>query len=152
MAGPSTVYFGEKDAQQLAVIRRMVADLDLPIEVVGCPTIREPDGLAMSSRNVRLSDGERAAAQCLSRALIIAVHLVGEGEREANALKAEMAKRIGAERLARLEYVAVVDEETFDEVLAIERPARALVAARFGDTRLIDNMALLPATEEGSAP
>ena len=142
IAGPCTAYFGEKDAQQLAVIRRMVADLDLPIELVGCPTVREPDGVAQSSRNAHLSDAERAAAQCLFRALSHAVHLAGEGERDANVLRAEMAKRIGAERLARLDYVAIVDQETFEEVGSIQRPARALVSARFGDTRLIDNMAL----------
>jgi pantoate--beta-alanine ligase len=142
LVGPCRAYFGEKDAQQLAVIRRMVADLDLPVTVVGCPTIREPDGLAMSSRNVYLEGEERRAATCLYEALARARWLVEGGERDASALRAEMAKRIGAERLARLEYVAVVDEGTFEDVDRLARPARALVAARVGRARLIDNLRL----------
>jgi pantoate--beta-alanine ligase len=148
LAGPCRAYFGEKDAQQLAVIRRMVTDLDQPVTVVGCPTIREPDGLAMSSRNLRLSDEQRAAAVCLYRALAYGEHLAREGERDARVLKAEMAKRIGAEPLARLDYVAIVDDATFEEVDRITAPARALVAARFGEIRLIDNLPLPP--QEGT--
>jgi pantoate--beta-alanine ligase len=136
LAGPCTAYFGEKDAQQLALIRRMVTDLDVPVTVTGCETVREPDGLAMASRNLRLTDEERAAAPCLYRGLAYA------DERDANVLKAEMAKRIAAEPLARLDYVAIVDDATFEEVDRITAPARALVAARFGDIRLIDNLAL----------
>jgi pantoate--beta-alanine ligase len=142
LVGPCRAYFGEKDAQQLAVIRRMVADLDLPVGVVGCPTVREPDGLAMSSRNVYLEGEERRAATCLYEALARARWLVEGGERDASALRAEMAKRIGAERLARLEYVAVVDEGTFEDVDRLAGPARALVAARVGRARLIDNLRL----------
>ncbi|HEV3474386.1 MAG TPA: pantoate--beta-alanine ligase [Actinomycetota bacterium] len=142
LAGPCRSYFGEKDAQQLAVIRRMVADLELPVEVVACPTVREPDGLAMSSRNTYLSGEERRAATCLYEALARAAWLVEGGERDVLTLKAEMAKRIGAEALARVDYVAVVDEETFQEVDVVRGPARALVAARIGTTRLIDNLAL----------
>lgn len=143
MLGPCTAYFGEKDYQQLAVIREMVRDLNFPIEVEGCPTVREPDGLAMSSRNAYLSEEERRAATCLYRALTRASEVVAHGERDANAVKAEMAKAIGAETLARIDYVAVVDEEHgFDETDRIEGPTRALVAARFGTTRLIDNMRL----------
>ncbi len=142
LVGHCRAYFGEKDAQQLSVIRRMVVDLDIPVEVVGCPTVREEDGLAMSSRNAYLSRDERAAATCLYEALARAAWLVDGGERDAHALKAEMAKRIGAEPLARLDYVAVVDDETFTETDRVDRPVRALVAARIGNTRLIDNLAL----------
>ena len=142
LVGPARAFFGEKDAQQLAVIRRMVRDLDQPIDVVGCPTVREPDGLAMSSRNARLSAEERAAATCLYEGLTRGASLVERGERDANVVRAEVAKRVGAEPLARIEYAAVVDEETFEEVSELVRPARALVAARVGSTRLIDNVAL----------
>lgn len=143
IVGPCTAYFGEKDAQQLAVIRRMVVDLDIPASIVGCPTVREPDGLALSSRNVYLSGEERVAARSLSAGLREAAGLVEAGERDANVVRAVMARRIGAEQLAQVEYVAVVDEETFSEVPVLERASRALVAARFGKARLIDTM-LLP--------
>ncbi|MGH2661426.1 MAG: pantoate--beta-alanine ligase [Actinomycetota bacterium] len=145
IVGPCRAYFGEKDAQQLAVIRRMVADLDLPVEVVGCPTVREEDGMAMSSRNAYLPEEERRAATCLYEALARAAWLVEGGERDAAAVKAEMAKRIGAEPLARIDYVAVVDDRTFEEVATIDGPVRALVAARVGPARLIDNLRLEPA-------
>jgi pantoate--beta-alanine ligase len=148
MVGPCTAYFGEKDAQQLVVIRRMVSDLDLPVKVVGCLTVREPDGLALSSRNALLSPEERAAARSLYEALARAAWLVEGGERDAVALRAEMAKRIAAEPLARIDYAAVVDEETFEEVAGLDGPARALVAATFGATRLIDNLPLGPAVGE----
>ena len=142
LAGLCRAYFGEKDAQQLAVIRRMVIDLDMPVDVVGCATVREEDGLAKSSRNTYLSPDERTAATCLYEALARAAWLVEGGELDANVLKAEMAKRIGAEPLAKLDYVAIVDDETFDETERLDRPGRALVAARVGNTRLIDNLAL----------
>ncbi|MGH2723482.1 MAG: pantoate--beta-alanine ligase [Actinomycetota bacterium] len=142
LVGAGTAFFGEKDAQQLAIVRRMVHDLDLPVGVVGCPTVRGPDGLALSSRNARLSAEERAAAPCLYEALARAAWLVEGGERDGNVLRAEMAKRIGAEPLARIDYAAVVDEATFEDVERVERPARALVAATLGDTRLIDNLPL----------
>jgi pantoate--beta-alanine ligase len=140
IVGHGRAYFGEKDAQQLAVIRRMVLGLDMPVEVVGCQTVREEDGLAMSSRNAYLSQDERAAATCLYEALARAAWLVEGGERDTNVLKAEMAKRIGAEPLARLDYVAIVDDERFAEVDRLDGAARALVAARIGNTRLIDNL------------
>jgi pantoate--beta-alanine ligase len=143
VVGPSTAYFGEKDAQQLAVIRRLVRDLSLPVEVQGCPTVREPDGLATSSRNAYLSQEQREAAGCLFLALSEAAQMARGGERDAASLVAAMAREIGATPEARIDYAAVVDDETFEEVSAIDGPARALVAARFGDTRLIDNL-LLP--------
>jgi pantoate--beta-alanine ligase len=149
VVGPSTAYFGEKDAQQLAVVRRMVRDLSLPIEVVGCPTVREPDGLATSSRNVYLAPEQREAAGCLFLALSEAAEMARDGERDAATLVAAMAREIGATPEARIDYAAVVDQETFEEVGTITGPARALVAARFGETRLIDNL-LLPGSGTGS--
>jgi len=143
IVGSSTAYFGEKDAQQLAVVRRMVRDLSLPIEVVGCPTVREPDGLATSSRNAYLSPDQREAAGCLFLALSEAAEMAQSGERDAATLVAAMAREIGATPEARIDYAAAVDEETFEDVGTIAGPARALVAARFGETRLIDNL-LLP--------
>lgn len=142
-AGACRAFFGEKDAQQLAVIRRMVRDLAFPVEVIGCPTVREPDGLAMSSRNERLSPAQRAAAGCLFLALAEAAELAKGGEADAGKLVAVMAREIGATLEARLDYAAVVDEGSFEEIRRIEGPARALVAARFGEVRLIDNL-LLP--------
>jgi len=142
--GPSAAYFGEKDAQQLAVVRRVVGDLGFPIEVVACATVRESDGLAMSSRNARLSPDQREAAGCLFLALSEAAELARSGERDAARLVAAMAREIGATPQARLDYAAVVDDDTFEELQTVDRPARAVVAARFGDVRLIDNL-LLPA-------
>ena len=141
--GPCRAYLGEKDAQQLAVIRWMVRDLEFPIEVVACPTLRESDGLAMSSRNALLSPEDREAAGSLFLALSEAAERARAGERDAAALVAVMAREIGGTPGARLDYAAVVDDETFEDVRMLERPARALVAARFGDLRLIDNLLLL---------
>ena len=144
LAGPVTAYFGEKDAQQLALVRRMVRDLSVPVEIVGCPIVREPDGLAMSSRNAYLSPEERTAATCLSRGVRAAADLVAGGERDAEAVAAAVREVVRAEPLADLDYAVVVDEDTFAEVGRIERPARALVAARVGAPRLIDNALLTP--------
>lgn len=143
MVGSCSAYFGEKDFQQLAIVRGMVRDLDFPVDIEAGPTVREPDGLAMSSRNAFLSAEERLAATCLFRALTRAAEVVAHGERDANVVKAEMARVIGGEHLARIDYVAVVGEgDGFSETDRIEGPARALAAARFGTTRLIDNMRL----------
>jgi pantoate--beta-alanine ligase len=125
--GPCAAYFGEKDAQQLAVIRAMVRDLSLPVDVRCCPVVREPDGLALSSRNRFLTSEQREAATCLFLALSSAAELARAGERDATVLVAAM----------------VVDDATFEEVRIIAGPARALVAAGFGDVRLIDTL-LLP--------
>ena len=143
LVGPSRAYFGEKDAQQVELVRRMVADLDFPVDVVRCPTVRGPDGLALSSRNARLTEAERAAAPVLFEALSDGATLVRQGERDPNVVKAHMAKLIGGEGLASLDYIAVVDEASWDEPDTLSAPARALVAARFGHTRLIDTL-LLP--------
>lgn len=142
-AGPCRAYFGEKDAQQLAVVRAMVRELAFPVEVVGCPTVREPDGLAMSSRNQRLTREQREAAGCLFLALSEGAELARGGERDAARLVAAMAREIGATPQARLDHAAVVDEATFVEVRELEQPSRALVAAWFDDVRLIDSL-LLP--------
>lgn len=149
LAGECRAYFGEKDAQQLVLVKRMVGDLDMPVDVVACPTVREIDGLALSSRNVLLPLEERKAAPVLFDALSSAAALARRGERKADVLRAEMARRIGAEPLARLDYVALVDEETWEDVDVIEGPARALVAARFGPVRLIDNL-LMPNVQNTS--
>ncbi len=142
VVGPCTAYFGEKDAQQLFLIERMVQTLGLPIQIVACPTVREPDGLALSSRNAYLGSEERAQAACLFLALSEAAELARAGERDAAALIAAMAREVGATPLARLDYAAVVDVDTFDPVRTVERPARAVVAARFPSARLIDNLRL----------
>jgi pantoate--beta-alanine ligase len=151
LAGPSRAYFGEKDAQQLALVRRMVEDLDVPVTVVGCPTVREPDGLALSSRNVRLTETQRAAAPVLFDALATAATLARRGERDADVLRAAMARTVGAEPEARLDYAAVVDDATWEDAGHLQGPARALVAAWFGDVRLIDNLALPVPGDRGGA-
>jgi pantoate--beta-alanine ligase len=140
--GACSAYFGEKDAQQLAVIRRMVRDLSLPVEVRCGPVVRERDGLALSSRNRLLSPEQREAATCLFLALSEAAELARAGERDVGRLVAAMAREIGATPQARIDYVAVVDEDSFEELTAIAGPARALVAARFGRVRLIDTLVL----------
>jgi pantoate--beta-alanine ligase len=142
LVGSCRAYFGEKDAQQLAVVRRMVADLDMAVDVIGCPTVREPDGLAMSSRNIYLSAEERRAALALPQALLRAQDLVAQGQRDAEVIRGEMRRRIEAEPLVSLDYVAVVDDGSFAEIGEIAAPARALVAARVGKARLIDNVLL----------
>ena len=148
LVGACRAYFGEKDAQQLFVIRRMAADLDMPVDVVGVPTVREPDGLAMSSRNVYLAPDERRAATCLYESLERAASLVREGETDTAAIEAEIRARIEREPLASIDYVAVVDDESFREVARIGSAARAVVAARVGPARLIDNLRLDPAVED----
>ena len=152
VTGPCAAYFGEKDAQQLFLVRQMVKELDyLDVTVVACPTVREPDGVALSSRNGYLSPEEREQAGCLFLALSEAAELARSGETQAGVLRAAMAREIGATPLARLEYATVVDEATFAEVDLVEAPARALVAARFGGTRLIDNLRLSPGEPVGHA-
>jgi pantoate--beta-alanine ligase len=140
---PHLAFFGEKDFQQLHLIGRMVGDLDLSVKVVGCPTVRESDGLAMSSRNAYLSREERAAATVLYRALRTAETLALDGERDAEMLILAMASCVAEEPLATLDYAAVVDPDTFGLLdLFGAKPARALIAARIGATRLIDNLSV----------
>ncbi|MFV0258533.1 MAG: pantoate--beta-alanine ligase [Acidimicrobiales bacterium] len=139
IVGPCRAYFGEKDFQQLAVIRRMVLDLSIPAEIVGCPIVREPDGLAMSSRNVRLDPDERAAAVVLSQALAAGAEAVAAGATDPDAVTATMAKVVAGEPLARLDYAAVADPATLETPSAIRSDVRLLIAARLGPVRLIDN-------------
>lgn len=136
---PDAAYFGEKDAQQLAVIRRMVRDLDFPIEIVGCPTVREPDGLAMSSRNAYLTPAERAQALCLNRALLEAEKQIRAGERDAESIVAAMLRIIEAAGPAKVDYVSIVDSDALQPVARIAGPVLVALAVRIGATRLIDN-------------
>jgi pantoate--beta-alanine ligase len=145
---PARVYFGQKDAQQCVVVRRMVRDLNLPPEVVICPTERADDGLALSSRNVYLSAEQRAAAPVLFRALREAERRFAAGERDAGALRAAMQALVAAEPLARVDYVSVADADTLAELEAISGPALASLAVYFGVTRLIDNTFLQVAADE----
>lgn len=140
---PDRAYFGEKDFQQLKVIERMVGDLLFGVEVVPCPTVREPDGLAMSSRNAYLSPEERRAATALYRALKSGADLALSGERDASRIAGEMRSVCEGEPLVDLQYATVVDAETLEPLKRLDaRPARALIAARVGEVRLIDNVAL----------
>ncbi len=140
MLGPGRAYFGEKDYQQLAIIRRMTADLSLPVEVVGCPTFRESDGLAMSSRNVYLTAEERPAATVLWRSLQTGRDAVVQGSRSPDEVEAVMAAVLAAEPKASPDYAAVVDAATLDRPDVLDGELRLLVAARVGRARLIDNL------------
>ena len=139
---PDRAYFGQKDAQQIAVIRRMVRDLDLPVDIVGLPIVREDDGLAMSSRNVYLSAEQREAALVLSRALRLVSEQYAAGERNAEVLRDAMRVLIATEPLAQVDYISIADAETLDEIERVGGPALASLAVRFGATRLIDNTTL----------
>ncbi len=139
---PDRAYFGQKDAQQLVVIRKMVADLAIPVEVVAVPTVREPDGLALSSRNVYLSPEERRAAVALSQSLFAARDRFQAGERDAEALRETVRALVAREPLVRLEYVSVADPETLEELSTVGDRALVSLAARVGATRLIDNVLL----------
>jgi len=141
---PDVAVFGEKDYQQLAVIRRMTADLDFGIEIVGVATVREPDGLALSSRNRRLGADDRAAARCVPRALDAAADVVRVGECRAAAVVARATAVIGAEGRARLEYAELRDPETLAEVTEVAGPALLALAVWVGGVRLIDNRMLVP--------
>ncbi len=142
---PHVAFFGQKDFQQLALIRRMSRDLDFGIEIVGLPIVREPDGLAMSSRNVYLAADERAQALALSRGLEAAEAAFRSGERDAAALVAAAKAPIEAAPLARIDYVELRDAESLAEIRAVERPAVLAMAVFYGKTRLLDNRVLAPA-------
>lgn len=139
LVGADHAYFGQKDAQQVLVVRSMARDLAIPTEVIACPTIREPDGLALSSRNVHLRPAERAAASVLHRALVAAREAWTAGERSGEALRAGMRRVLAAEPLADVEYVSVADARTLRELDRVEAPALLSLAVRLGSTRLIDN-------------
>jgi pantoate--beta-alanine ligase len=142
IVGPCRAYFGRKDAQQLAVVRRMTADLDLPVDVVGCPLVREPDGVAMSSRNAYLSPDERRSATVLVRALRAAADAVDAGERDARTLRELVTATVAGEPAVRLDYAEVVDAATIQPVDRLERDTLIALAAFVGSTRLIDNIAV----------
>jgi pantoate--beta-alanine ligase len=142
MAGRCRAYFGEKDFQQLAVVRTMARDLSFPVEVIGCSTVRDPDGLALSSRNVRLAPEERRAALVLHRALRAGAAAVCAGQLGVPAVEAEMARQVAEEPLVDLDYAVLVDagDLTRSTVTGTDRPQRLLIAARVGPVRLIDNL------------
>lgn len=140
IVGPCRSYFGRKDYQQLVILQRLARAFDVPVEVIGCPIVREPDGLALSSRNVYLDDEHRRAALVLKAALDEAAGLAAAGERDGGRLAQAMAARISSEPLARLDYAACVDPGSLDDLGTIERGAVLAVAAWLGKARLIDNM------------
>ncbi|MGA9875567.1 MAG: pantoate--beta-alanine ligase [Solirubrobacteraceae bacterium] len=146
MVAPDVAYFGQKDAQQVAVIRRLVEDLNLPVAIEACPTQRERDGLAMSSRNARLSQGERQRATALFRALESAADLASQGERSIEEL-VRVAREAMEPFDVQPEYLALVHPDTLEPVANLEEPALLAVAARVGKTRLIDNAILEPSPD-----
>lgn len=136
---PDRAYFGQKDAQQLAVIRHMVDDLNMDIEIVGCPIIREEDGLAKSSRNTYLSETERKAALILSKSIFMGKELVEKGETSAEKVVNAMKELITSEPLARIDYVKAVDGRTMQQIQTVQKPMLVAIAVYIGSTRLIDN-------------
>ncbi|MGH7542541.1 MAG: pantoate--beta-alanine ligase [Gemmatimonadota bacterium] len=141
---PDVAVFGQKDAQQAAVVKRLVRDLDFPVEIVVAPIVRDPDGIALSSRNAYLSEAERRSARSLSRSLERARSLIDGGERDAARVEQAMRDLLDGTAGVEVEYAAVVDPERFTPVERIEGPSLAAVAARVGRTRLIDNAILVP--------
>jgi pantoate--beta-alanine ligase len=139
---PDRAYFGQKDAQQAVLIRRMAADLDFAVEIVVCPIVREADGLAMSSRNAYLTPEERRAAPVVHRALSAAAYAHAAGERNAEALRGIVSEAVAAEPLAVLDYVSVTDPFTLAELESVERRALLSLVIFFGTTRLLDNVVL----------
>lgn len=139
IAAPDRAYFGQKDAQQLAVIKKMVRDLNFDLEVIGCPTVREADGLAKSSRNSYLSEEERAQAVVLYQSLTYAKDLIEKGEKDVKIIRENMIRLIKTKPLSEIEYIEFVDGETLQPVEQAEKPMLAALAVRFGKTRLIDN-------------
>lgn len=138
LVAPDKAFFGQKDGQQSVVIRRLVSDLGLPIEVVVCPTVREADGLAMSSRNRYLTADERAQAPALNRALQAAAGALAAGEKSAESLRAVLRRELTAASLGSVDYVSVADAQTLQELDVVDRPALASLAVRFPSARLID--------------
>ena len=141
IVGPDVAYFGQKDAQQVAVVKRMVRDLDMPVRIEVLPTVREPDGLALSSRNVRLSPEDRSRALGLSRALNAAAAVVAAGERDADRIRAAALAELGD---VEAEYLAIVDPLTFAPLRTVSARTLVAVAAQVGPVRLIDNVVLEP--------
>jgi len=139
---PDKAYFGQKDAQQLVVIKKMVADIDINLQVVAVPTVREPDGLAMSSRNTYLNPEERKAAVVLYQALTLAQKLWAQGEKDAQTIRQQMTELIQKQPLADIDYISIADAETLEELDEVRPPALVSLAVRIGKTRLIDNVVL----------
>ena len=139
---PTRAYFGQKDAQQVAVIKKMISDLNMNLKIITLPTVRESDGLAISSRNSYLNHKERQAATILYRALTLTQKLWSEGERDARRLRQEMTSLLKKEPLAKIDYVSIADRETLSELAQIISPALASLAVKIGSTRLIDNIVL----------
>jgi len=139
---PTRAYFGQKDAQQTAVINKMVADLNMNMEIVTLPTVREPDGLAMSSRNTYLNPGQRRAATVLYRSLKLAQEMWSQGEINADEIRHKMTEFIRKEPLADIDYISIADAETLEKLDAVRANALVSMAVKFGSTRLIDNIVL----------
>ncbi len=139
---PTRAYFGQKDAQQLIVIKKMVADLNMNLEIVAVPTVREPDGLALSSRNIYLNPQERQAALVLYQALSLAQQLWSQGEKDAERIRREIIVLIKKQPLADIDYVSIADTDTLDALDTVKSPALVSLAVRIGKTRLIDNIVL----------
>ena len=139
---PTRVYFGQKDAQQTVVIKKMVADLNMNLKVITLPTVREPDGLAISSRNSYLNPRERQAALVLYQSLMLAKKLWRQGEKDAEKLRQEMARLIRKEPLAAIDYISIADTEALEELEEVKPPALVSLAVKIGETRLIDNVVL----------
>ncbi len=137
---PTRAYFGQKDAQQALVIKKMVADLNMNLEIIVVPTVRESDGLAMSSRNIYLNQRERGAANVLFRSLSLAQSLWEKGERNAETIRQEVISLINKEPLVKIEYVSIADAQTLEELTHIDRPTLVSLAVKIGTTRLIDNI------------
>ena len=142
LARPDRAYFGQKDAQQCLVVKRLNADLDLGAQIVVVPTVREPDGLALSSRNLYLSPEQRRAAPVLYRALQAGRRLVEDGGADADVVRCGIREIAGGEPLARIDYVSIADACTLRELTTVDRPALASLAVYFGETRLIDNITI----------
>jgi pantoate--beta-alanine ligase len=135
-------YFGQKDYQQSLVIRKMVEDLNVPVSIRVCPTVREPDGLAMSSRNAYLSPAQRQQALALSGSLNLAAEMIRQGQRDASLIESKMRQALAVAGIDRIDYVALADLQTLDGVYTIDGPVVALIAAYVGQTRLIDNLSI----------
>jgi pantoate--beta-alanine ligase len=139
---PTRAYFGQKDAQQCVVVKKMVKDLNMNVEVIIGPTLREPDGLAMSSRNIYLSVEERAQAPVLNRALVVAQKMWNEGERDTAVIRQAMENLIKQKPLGKIEYISIADAVSLQELKKAEKPLVISMAVKFGKTRLIDNLLL----------
>ncbi len=152
IVGPCRAYFGEKDFQQLAIVRRMAEDLSFPVQVVGCPIVREDDGLAMSSRNVYLTDGERAVAPVLQRALRLGAAAVRTGTTNADEVRTIVRAEIETAPLGEVDYVEVADPRTLQPLRHADERSRLFAAVRFGRARLIDNLAVADVEDLGPVP